>query len=135
MTETGKKIAVVALIEQEEKVLLGKKIRKENTALSESWHVPGGKLEEGEDEKMGLIREMREELGADLEVEEFIGSGKSLHGNWLVKWYWCSLEGEPKPGSDLSEVRFVPKEEAVRLCREDIRERWPEEVKKYFKIL
>lgn len=49
-----------ALIEHEDRVLIAQ--RSGSEARSGLWEFPGGKLEAGEDEASGLIREISEEL-------------------------------------------------------------------------
>lgn len=41
------------------------------------WEFPGGKVEKNESYKSALIREIKEELNADIEVNEYIG--ESIH--------------------------------------------------------
>ncbi len=43
------------------------------------WEFPGGKIEEGEDLNTAIIREMQEEFGVTVEVQEKIASGNFEH--------------------------------------------------------
>ena len=49
------------------KVLLSQ--RPEGTHLAGSWEFPGGKVDEGEDPKDALVRELREEIGVEVAVK------------------------------------------------------------------
>lgn len=42
------------------------------------WEFPGGKVEFGESHVQALKREIYEELGVDIEVQEFIDTGSSI---------------------------------------------------------
>jgi 8-oxo-dGTP diphosphatase len=59
-------VAAVALIDQDDRVLLAQ--RPEGKSLAGLWEFPGGKVEMDERPEAALIRELREELG--IEVEE-----------------------------------------------------------------
>jgi 8-oxo-dGTP diphosphatase len=59
-------VAAVALIDQDCRVLIAQ--RPEGKALAGLWEFPGGKVELNERPETALIRELREELG--IEVEE-----------------------------------------------------------------
>jgi len=50
-----------AILIEDERVLLSQ--RKQGTHLAFCWEFPGGKVEEGEDPRDALARELREELG------------------------------------------------------------------------
>lgn len=45
------------------------------------WEFPGGKIEEGEDLKTAVIREMQEEFGVTVSVGQKITSGTFTHRN------------------------------------------------------
>jgi 8-oxo-dGTP diphosphatase len=58
---------VAALIERDAKVLLD--LRRRGSHLEGRWEFPGGKREIGETDEQALVRELREELGIETEVE------------------------------------------------------------------
>ena len=58
-------VCAVALIDADGRVLLAK--RPEGKTLAGLWEFPGGKVEEGERPEDALIRELKEELGINVE--------------------------------------------------------------------
>ena len=44
------------------------------------WELPGGKVEPGEHRDGALVREIREELGVTVAVDQVAGPGRADHG-------------------------------------------------------
>jgi len=59
-----------AIVVEDGRVLVTQ--RKTGTHLAGAWEFPGGKVEAGEDPREALRRELREELGIDVEVGEIV---------------------------------------------------------------
>jgi 8-oxo-dGTP diphosphatase len=66
------KKVTAAVIERDGKVLVAK--RKAGLVAGGLWEFPGGKLEEGEDPRRGLERELEEELGVRSRAGELLCS-------------------------------------------------------------
>jgi 8-oxo-dGTP diphosphatase len=63
-------LVVAAVVVEQGRVLVTQ--RKAGTHLAGSWEFPGGKLLPGEDPRVGLARELREELGIEATVGEIV---------------------------------------------------------------
>ncbi|REJ75112.1 MAG: (deoxy)nucleoside triphosphate pyrophosphohydrolase [Acidobacteria bacterium] len=73
------RIAVVgAAIVQGDRCLAAQ--RSAQMPLPLQWEFHGGKVELGEDPRAALRRELREELGVDVEVGELLGTGSARQG-------------------------------------------------------
>lgn len=59
-------LVVAGILIESGRVLLTQ--RKRGAHLADLWEFPGGKVEQGEDPKEALVRELREELGLEVEV-------------------------------------------------------------------
>jgi ADP-ribose pyrophosphatase YjhB (NUDIX family) len=98
-------------------VLLGK--RGQEPAKG-TWSLPGGAVELGEKVVDALKREIREEIGIEIEVGGLVrvldrvlrDEEERIRYHYVIVDYWgWKVSGEPKPGSDTSDICFVPLEE------------------------
>ena len=86
-------------------------VRKRGTS---SYILPGGKPERNEDDVTTLVRELNEELGCRVLVESlvFLGTFSDVAADHkktavTVRLYAGKLVGEPKPQSEIEEIKWV----------------------------
>lgn len=82
---------VAAIIKKENKILATKRGYGEFINM---WEFPGGKIEPGETKEAALIREIKEELDADIKIDEFALSVEYTYPTFhlTMHCYICSLK-------------------------------------------
>jgi len=128
----NKKRALVAIVNFNGKILIGKKRSDSLKFLAGEWHIPGETAEADETDEEALIRGIKEEAGINIRVGKYIASHKTPIGE-SAKWYECFAETDiVKPGSDLEDAMFVPRQEVLNRCSEKAYSRWTREIIDYF---
>ncbi len=105
-------VGVGAVVVQDARVLL---VRRGSEPLKGHWTLPGGLLEVGEALIAGVIREVREETGLDVEPVELIElldrihrEGDRVRYHYVIADYLCRVTGgELCAASDADAVRWV----------------------------
>lgn len=69
--------------------------RAHPTELAGRWELPGGAVEDGEDEAAALARECREELDIAVAVGERVGPEVPLGRGRVLRIYACATGDEP----------------------------------------
>ena len=103
-------VVAVALVDAEDRVLIAERPR--GKAMAGLWEFPGGKLAPGERPEDALIRELREELGVEVEAARLAPLTFASHAyddfHLLMPLYVCRRwEGlvQPLEGQALKWVR------------------------------
>jgi 8-oxo-dGTP diphosphatase len=105
-------------------------IRRGSEPLLGEWSIPGGTLELGESLQEGVARELLEETGVEVRVLDlievfdriYLAGGSSAAGikdrprfHFVIADYLCErLSGEPRAGSDVTDVAFAREDELQR---------------------
>ncbi len=107
-------LVTAALIEHQGKILLTR--RREDAPYPLLWEFPGGKVEPGEDPRDGVVREIREELGIDVEAGTIydVIYHRYPERTVLVLAYRCSWLGGEIVELEVSGHRWVLPEELTR---------------------
>lgn len=112
-------IRITGILIEDNKILLV----QQNLSDKRNWSLPGGRLERGETISQGIIREMKEETGLDVEIIRMLylcdveaSSNTILHITFLLK----RVSGEIELPSNvfdenpIHDVRFVPVSELMQ---------------------
>ena len=101
---------VVAVIEDNYRFLVTR--RRPGVHLAGMWEFPGGKIESDETHGAALRRELREELGVEVDVGDRVYQMLHTYPDRTVELYFyrCSLKDAPRPLLG-QEMRWVPRAE------------------------
>jgi ADP-ribose pyrophosphatase len=88
------------------------------------WSVPGGLVELGENVQDAMVREVKEEVGLDVEVVKLtdVADTITLDGDGRVQYHFVVVNfvarivgGELKTASDILEAKWVPVDEVEKV--------------------
>ncbi|MBZ5729196.1 MAG: NUDIX hydrolase [Acidobacteriia bacterium] len=114
-------VGVGAVVVDGERALV---VRRATEPLKGEWSIPGGMLELGEKLREGIVREVREETGLDVEVFDVLDvfdsifpdrEGRTQYHYVLIDFLCRPMGGELQASSDVSEAKWVTAEEAGSL--------------------
>lgn len=101
---------VAALIEYQGKIILARNSQWPQGLFS----LVTGYLERGETPEDAVVREVKEELGLDGIVVEFLGCYAFSKKNQLLLAHWVVATGELTTGQEIAEVTLLSREELKR---------------------
>lgn len=106
-------MVAAALVDGERRVLL--QLRAPGRAMAGLWEFPGGKVEEGERPEAALARELKEELGIEVDPGSLtpaaFASADNQGRHMLLLLYLCrQWRGDPLP-LDAAALRWVRPDE------------------------
>ena len=99
-------VAAAIIVNEQQQLLL---VRKQNTAC---FMQVGGKLEPNEAPEQTMLREIREEIGSDARIEQFVGRFETATANEpdfkLVSYvYHVQLQQAPQIAAEIAEMKWV----------------------------
>jgi len=91
----------IILNDKKEILLIKRKAMSKDRTTSGMWSVPGGETEFGEKVEDAIIREVREEIGVDVEIVRHIGHHDQILESSKVHWhcnsFLCRIKEEGVP--------------------------------------
>jgi mutator protein MutT len=90
MVQRTEVVVAAMVVDEEGRILIAE--RPEGKFMAGWWEFPGGKLEFGEPPEEGLAREVREELGIEIEVGDpfhVVNVARTEESAVCVIFYWC----------------------------------------------
>jgi 8-oxo-dGTP diphosphatase len=107
-------VGVGAIILRDDQVLL---VQRGSEPSYGKWSVPGGLVELGESLQDAIMREVREEVGLEVQVRDLVvaldrvipDQEGRIEYHYILLDFLCECnQGEPSPASDVMDCAFVP---------------------------
>jgi mutator protein MutT len=98
---------VAGIVRRNGRILITRRL--DNVDLGNLWEFPGGKVESGETLEIALQREIREELGIEIRVEDEFFNVEHDYPTKSIRLYFfnCTIvDGEPRP-LQAADLRWV----------------------------
>jgi 8-oxo-dGTP diphosphatase len=126
-------VVACALIDGSGRILLAR--RPEGKPMAGLWEFPGGKAEPGERLETALVRELREELGIDIEESALVPFAFASHAypefDLLMPLYLCrefrgapqAMEGQTLAWAEIEELDAYAMPPADDPLREELKSR------------
>lgn len=105
------RIGTAVIVNDEGLILIDK--RRNKGTMANKWEFPGGKFEDGENAQECIVREIKEELGIDIEVGQHLMNVKHDYPHLsltLMVYYARIIAGEPQT-LECAEIRWVKPEQ------------------------
>jgi A/G-specific adenine glycosylase len=98
------------------------------------WEFPGGKAETGETPEKALIRECREELDADIQIEKQIATVKHAYSHFKINMsvFLCRLNGSKIAQPEGHEYRWITVDEIDEYPFPGANHKFFPQLRKYF---
>ena len=112
-----KKVRVVGAVIYNEQNLILCALRAPEMSHGNYWEFPGGKVEKGEQPKESLVREIQEELGCTIEVQEQVADIHHEYENVIVNLLTYKsfiVEGQPQ-AHEHAQLKWVPLQDLTSL--------------------
>ncbi len=86
--------------------------RAQPSALAGGWEFPGDKVEAGESDETALLRECREELAVDIELDRRLGTDIAVNGSAVLRVWTARIIGTDHPVAiEHMELRWLARNE------------------------
>lgn len=101
---------VAAIIKNEDKILATKRGYGEFINM---WEFPGGKIEPGETKKQALVREIKEELNIEINIDKFALDIEYQYPNFylFMSCFMCSIKEGSIELLEHNDGKWITKEE------------------------
>jgi 8-oxo-dGTP diphosphatase len=93
VTRAPSQVVVAAVIERGGRILVSQ--RGPGVGQSGRWEFPGGKREAGESDRAALVRELREELGVEVDIGPRVWTARA--GPLELRFFRCRWIGGQRP--------------------------------------